>query len=158
MRKKIRNPFSDEMNRCFACSEANPIGLKLKFEESDEFLHAAWEPSEHYQGYGNVIHGGIIATLLDEIGVWCTYVKAGTACVTSELSIKYIKPVFISRGTITLKAQIVDTTEKYARLHCWLYDSTGVLCAESNASFFLYPEEIARKRLHYPGKEAFYYD
>lgn len=156
--KKIKNPYNQQENNCFACSEKNPIGLKLKFEESEKYLHATWEPSEYYQGYINILHGGIIATLLDEIGAWCVNVKVGTAGVTSELSVKYLKPVFISKGNITLRAEIIKIMERNVMLVCSLFDGSGTLCAQAETDFFIYPEDIARRRLNFPGKEAFYYD
>ena len=81
--KKIINPYDKDLNMCFGCGTANPIGLKLLFTESDEFIHASWQPTVYYQGYPNVLHGGIIAALLDEIGGWVISVKIGTAGVTS---------------------------------------------------------------------------
>ncbi|MFZ0472834.1 MAG: PaaI family thioesterase, partial [Bacteroidales bacterium] len=78
-RRKVRNPFDPDQNLCFGCGPANPAGLKLTFEEDEEKLYAEWQPSAHFQGYTNVLHGGIIATLLDETGAWCVNVKAGTS-------------------------------------------------------------------------------
>jgi uncharacterized protein (TIGR00369 family) len=153
---KILNPYDSELNMCFGCGQKNPIGLKLSFMESDDYFHAAWQPTKVYEGYPNVLHGGIIAALLDEIGAWCTTVKLGTACVTSEMSTKYLNPVYINKGEISLKAKIVEYTEKKAKLICQLFDGKQKLCAESVAEYFIYPEEIARKRFRYPGRDAFY--
>lgn len=154
--RKIKNPYNEELSKCFACSVSNPIGLKLTFEESDQYLHATWSPSEYYQGYVNVLHGGIIATLLDEIGAWCVNVKIGTAGVTSELRVKYLKPVYLTRGDISLRAEITGRSEKNVSLHCTLYDASGNLCSEAFTDFYIYPEDIARKKFHFPGREAFY--
>jgi uncharacterized protein (TIGR00369 family) len=154
--KKIINPYDSDLNMCFGCGKKNPVGLKLQFEESDEFLHASWQPTATYQGYTNILHGGIIATLLDEIGAWCVSVKMGTAGVTSEMKTMYLSPVFINKGKITLKACIDHRTEKKARIHCFLYDGQLKLCAEAAADYFIYPLEIAKKKFRYPGKEAFY--
>ena len=156
-RIRIKNPFKWEQDGCFGCSQANHAGLRLTFEESANHLHAEWEPTPGYQGYINVIHGGIIATLLDEIGAWCVYVKAGTSAVTSVLTVRYLKPVYISKGKVTLDAEIVSRDEKSARLHCRLFDGDGKQCSEAEIDYFLYPEDIARKRYYYPGKEAFYF-
>ncbi|MCD4768602.1 MAG: PaaI family thioesterase [Bacteroidales bacterium] len=155
MRRKLNNPYDPAQSRCFACSTSNPIGLHLEFEESDDFVHATWQPTEYYQGYLNVLHGGIIATLLDEIGAWCVNVKIGTAGVTSELNVKYLKPVRLTKGAVSIKAGLASYDKKNANLKCFLYDGTGKLCATAESLFFLYPEEIARKRFHFPGKEAF---
>jgi acyl-coenzyme A thioesterase PaaI-like protein len=152
--KKIKNPYDNELNMCFGCSQNNPIGLRLNFEESEEFLHATWTPSAEYQGYPNILHGGIIASLLDEIGGWCISVKIGTAGVTAEMITKYLSPVFISKGNITLKASIAE--KKIKTVKCFLYDGLSKLCAEAVAEYFIYPQEIAVKKFRYPGREAFY--
>jgi uncharacterized protein (TIGR00369 family) len=154
--KKIINPYDSELNLCFGCSQKNPVGLKLQFEESDEFLHASWHPEEKFQGYINILHGGIISTLLDEIGAWCVSVKIGTAGVTSEMTTKYLSPVFINKGTVTLRASVAEKTEKKAVINCFLYDGQSKLCAEAVASYFIYPPEIAARKFKYPGREAFY--
>jgi len=154
--KKIINPYDNERNMCFGCSQKNPAGLKMQFEESEDFLHATWQPSEIYQGYTNVLHGGIIAALLDEIGAWCISVKIGTAGVTSEMKTRYLFPVYINKGIITLKAEVVMQTRKSAAIKCYLYDGQSKLCAEAEAEYFIYPLEIAIKKFRYPGREAFY--
>ncbi len=155
-RRKIRNPFDPGQNLCFGCGPANPAGLKLTFEEDDAKLYAEWQPSVHFQGYTNVLHGGIIATLLDETGAWCVNVKAGTSGVTSSMTVKYLKPVYISKGTVTIEASIISREEKSARLLCSLFDGEGKKCAEADLDYFIYPEDIAKKRYSYPGREAFY--
>jgi uncharacterized protein (TIGR00369 family) len=155
-RRKIRNPFDPEKNLCFGCGPANPAGLKLTFEEDDEKLYAEWQPLVHFQGYVNVLHGGIIATLLDEVGAWCINVKAGTSGVTSSMMVKYLKPVYISKGTISIEASIISREDKSVRLLCSLFDGEGKKCAEADLEYFIYPENIARQRYHYPGREAFH--
>lgn len=154
--KKIINPYDKDMNMCFGCGIANPMGLKLRFSESDEFIHASWQPTDNYQGYPNVLHGGIIAALLDEIGAWVISVKIGTSGVTSEMKTRYLSPVYINKGEISLKACIGSQTEKAATILCQLFDGQSKLCAEAVADYFLYPPEIARRRFRYPGREAFY--
>ena len=154
--KKIINPYDLDKNMCFGCSQKNPLGLKLKFMESGKYLHATWQPGEYYQGYPNVLHGGIISALLDELGAWCISIKAGTAGVTTEINIRYIAPVYINKGEISMTAGIIELKEKNAKVLCQLFNSQSKLCAEAVAEFFLYPVEIAKSRFRYPGKEAFY--
>lgn len=151
----MKNPYNQGDNPCFGCSDKNPIGLKLEFEESEKFIYATWNPEKHYQGYINILHGGVIATLMDETSAWCINVKAGKAGVTSEIKIKYLKPVFVNRGEITLEAGIIENRPRHIAVHCSLFDSSGALCAESESLFFVYPDEIARRKFNFPGKEAF---
>jgi uncharacterized protein (TIGR00369 family) len=154
--KKIRNPYQRDKNLCFGCGQNNPVGLKLVFEEDEEYLCTQWHPTEFYQGYLNILHGGIAATLLDEAGAWCVSVKIGTACVTSDMKIKYLRPVYITKGDINIKARIIEQTTKSAKLLCQLYDGDSKVCVEAESIYFLYPEEIAKKRYNYPGRDAFY--
>ena len=81
--------IADDM--CFACGRANPIGLKLTFhEEGDEYI-ATFVADPAHQGYAGVVHGGILATLLDEIMARYVWVKAGPAA-TAKLEIRYRRP------------------------------------------------------------------
>jgi uncharacterized protein (TIGR00369 family) len=157
MRKKIRNPYDPAVNKCFGCSTSNPAGLKLVFEEDDRALYTEWDPTSWSQGYINVLHGGIIATLLDETAAWCICVKAGTSGVTSSMTVRYLKPVHISKGKVTIEASLVSLEEREAVLSGRLFDGEGKLCAEADLDYYIFPESIARQRYHYPGKDAFYY-
>ena len=53
---------------CFVCGLSNPIGLKIVFEEDSEQqeVHARLSVPEIYRSYPGVVHGGIVATILDE--------------------------------------------------------------------------------------------
>jgi hypothetical protein len=55
---------------CFACGKANDNGLKLNISEKDDGVWATIEPPAWSQGYHRLVHGGIIATILDEMAVW----------------------------------------------------------------------------------------
>jgi hypothetical protein len=72
------------------------------------------------------------------------------------MTVKYLKPVYISKGAVRVEASIISREEKSARLLCWLFDGEGKKCAEADLDYFIYPEDIARKRYFYPGREAFY--
>ena len=114
--KKIRNPFTDLGTRdnynCFGCSPNNEIGLQLEFWEDGEELMAKWQPRNLLEGWHNIIHGGIQAALLDELGGWIVLIKVKTAGVTSELNIRYLKPVNISKGEITVRGKVTSVEKR----------------------------------------------
>jgi uncharacterized protein (TIGR00369 family) len=157
--QKINNPFTvnePDDYQCFGCSPNNPIGLQLKFYVEGNEVCCQWSPSKSYEGYVNVLHGGIQATLLDEIGGWLVYSQIGSAGVTKSLNINYLQPVYINDECILLKASLRNSTEREAVIDARLYNSAGKLCAAAEVVYFVFPESIARKKYHYPGKEAFY--
>lgn len=155
--KKIRNPFAGNKDYyCYACSPDNQHGLKMTFTEEEDEIISSWNPASHLQGYINVLHGGIQATLMDEIASWLVYVKLNTAGVTSSMNVKYRKPVFVNQGEITIRAKLKNKTPRIAEIETKIFDHAGNLCSEALVSYFLFAEEIAREKYWYPGKDAFY--
>jgi uncharacterized protein (TIGR00369 family) len=79
---------------CFVCGLHNPLGMHLSFYAvSDTEVTAAYTAPAAYEGYPGVLHGGIIAALLDEVGVRVTMiVDYNHFMVTAHSSVKYRQP------------------------------------------------------------------
>lgn len=157
--RKIVNPWvknEDTRLQCFGCSPYNNIGLNLEFFEDGEYLISEWIPKDYLQGYMGVLHGGIQATLLDEIASWVVYVKCKTGGVTSNLEIKYRSPVFINGSKIKIRAKLVEQGNRIATIQTELFNSEDKLCAEAEVKYFIFPEKIAKEKYAYPGAESFY--
>ena len=81
-------------NYCFVCGKDNPQGLKIAVVYEEEALAAVTEltlPKE-YQGWTEVIHGGILATLLDELMAHAVWKFAGPG-VTLGMEVRFHKPL-----------------------------------------------------------------
>lgn len=155
--RKLKNPFTEiEDFNCFGCSPENHVGLGMEFYEDGEYLLSFWEPVTYFQGYGNVLHGGIQTTLMDELASWVVYVKAKTGGVTASLDVKFKKAVYVNQGEIKIRARLAYTEKKFAYIYAELIDSKGDICSEANLKYYIFPEQVARKKLFYPGYEAFY--
>ncbi len=158
--KKIRNPWKDPKNigdyNCFACSPFNESGLQLEFWEDGDDIVTKWNPCHMYEGWIGVLHGGIQATLLDEIGGWVVMLKLKTAGVTSDMHVEYLKPVKVKKGELTIRGRLDSQDGRTAKINASLYDIDGVECARASLSYFVFPERIAKARYQYPGIEAFY--
>ena len=86
--RKIKNPYlHKEGYNCFGCCPDNPIGLHMEFFEDGDDIISFWHPQEHYQGWVGVMHGGIVASLVDETFGWVVTRKLQTAGMTSKLEI-----------------------------------------------------------------------
>lgn len=148
--KKIINPFVHvEGYNCFGCCPDNPIGLKFQpYEDGDEIV-ATWKPELQYQGWLNTLHGGIQATLLDEVCGWAVMRKLQTAGVTQKLDIKYLKPVICTPECITLRARIVRTVRQFVEMDAELIDAKGVICSRAKCVYYAYPQEVAKRDWHF---------
>jgi uncharacterized protein (TIGR00369 family) len=85
-------PKSD--NGCFGCGGANPRGMQLTFEQDDAArkIRGRFSLDAHYEGAPGFIHGGVIATLLDEVMSKANRFRQARA-VTAELNVEYLRPV-----------------------------------------------------------------
>lgn len=157
--RKIRNPFPeqhpDKDFNCFGCSPFNDHGLKLEFREENGELFSVWLPTNDFEGYPGIVHGGILAALIDETCSWLVYALLQTAGVTAELCIKYHKPVRIAGGEIKIIARMVTQDKNAAMIRCEITGCNNICHATAEATFFLFPEKIARLKYKYPGPDAF---
>ena len=99
MRKKMVISFSQRLrnlfekytdHNCFACSSRNQIGLKLEIVQNDENCFSDFILSNDYTGFPNIIHGGIQATVIDEVGFWAMYNKYKTIGFTTRMTLDYL--------------------------------------------------------------------
>lgn len=153
---KLSNPYRGISGySCFGCSPENTMGLQMKFFETDDEIICRWDPKEQFQGYHRVLHGGVQATLLDEIASWYVFVKLGTSGFTKSIKIQYKDQVSVDSGTIELRAALIRSDKKSALMHCRLFQENAVK-ADAECEYAIFSEAVARKKLHYPGKDAFY--
>lgn len=155
---KIKNIHINEDPRkynCFGCAPHNRSGLQLEFWDSGEEVLATWNPVPDMMGWHNVVHGGIQATLMDEVSGWLVYVKCATAGVTAEMNVKYRKPLYVDKGAVTVRCRLADRNRRMAIIHSSI-EREGVVYAEAELKFFLIDEKTAREQYHYPGVDAFY--
>ena len=77
---------------CFVCGAENPIGLHLDFWMDGEQVWTEFTPRPEHQGWPGVLHGGLMATLLDETMGRAAALK-GLWMVTAKMELTYRKPV-----------------------------------------------------------------
>jgi acyl-coenzyme A thioesterase PaaI-like protein len=108
----------DVNDMCFACGKSNPIGLKLEFRFEGEDYVTSFEVKPEYQGWANFAHGGLIATVLDEVMTRIMWAK-GLHTVTGRLEVRYRNPAPVGavlevRGRITRQRPPAVETEAVA--------------------------------------------
>jgi uncharacterized protein (TIGR00369 family) len=109
----MRRPivYSNGLNHCFGCGPTNPAGLRLSFTETDEGVEVEYTVPSHLQGATGIVHGGILATLLDETLCMTAYAKAGTPVFTGELTVRYLRPV-PTGAPLRVRGRIVEAKTK----------------------------------------------
>ena len=131
--------LSIDINRdyrlCFGCGQDNPIGLKLSFQWDGKTASAEFIPTEFYQGWPGLIHGGIIISLLDEAMGYAALFE-GRHCVTAKIQVKLNHPVSINEPLI-ITSSITKRTRKLVEARAVVSSKDGTLIAEGTGTQFV---------------------
>ena len=104
-----------EHRHCFACGAENPDGLALEFVFSkDDEISAVFTPKRTHQGYDNMLHGGIVCTLLDA-AMTRLLMDKGITALTAHLNVRFKKPVPITE-TLVVQARIEKQRKRFFQL------------------------------------------
>lgn len=118
--------------RCFVCGAANPIGLKITFQIDTVGQSATARISvpADYQGWSGIVHGGITASLLDEV---CMHAcrTTGDQMVTAELTVRYREPLPVETEVVLFGR--VCGSQKRLVLAQGRIECEGRLLAEADA-------------------------
>jgi acyl-coenzyme A thioesterase PaaI-like protein len=88
-----RQRSGDAFRRCFGCGPAHPAGLHVRCFVTEDGVVSPIVVPRVYEGPPGAVHGGIVATYLDEVLGGAVARATGAVSVTGELSVRYVKPV-----------------------------------------------------------------
>jgi len=128
---------------CFICGLENPVGLKLKIYETEPgLIETTFTASEHFQSYPGILHGGIVATILDEISGRSQMGDPSQPrfMFTAKLEVKYRKNVPIGKP-LRIIGKAGKTRGRMAEAWGGIYDEEGTLLAEANSLLIDLPGE-----------------
>lgn len=84
----------DDGRYCFACGPLNPIGLHMEVSYLEDKAISRLSLNREFQGWNDIVHGGVVATILDEIMAHAVTHYIGKA-VTTSLQITYRAPLHV---------------------------------------------------------------
>ena len=125
-------------NSCFGCGADNPVGLKLTFHGDPE-KGTAWTeflPPHFLEGGANMMHGGFIALLLDEVSAKVLSML-GKRGVTRNIEVSFEKPVNLS-GPVRLEAKLVQHDGRKHFIDAQILNLEGDVLARSKALFLVF--------------------
>ena len=133
-------------NPCFGCGAANPHGMRLEFDRDDERqrVRGKFRLGPEYQGAIGFVHGGIIATVLDEVMSKVSRFS-DVHTVTAELTVEYLQPVHVNEE---ISVEGFSTGRDGRQLHHEgeIRNAAGVLLARGRGRFVVIDPERYRKQ------------
>ena len=141
-----RYAFAD--HNCFACGRDNAIGMRLKIELGEGVARTTWVGGHDYVGWSDKLHGGIIATLLDEVMAWAPSSYDSWA-VTAEMSVRYRSPA-LPGETLEATGRVVERRRRIYRVAGEVRGADGRLVAEGTGRYLgASPSEKANLKREY---------
>lgn len=123
---------------CFICDNngSNPkaLALRLQYDEEARTVRIPCRPDQTWCGYRDVVHGGLVATVLDEAMAWAVKLHSGDWAFTAECRVRYKKAVTPGRDYTATAAIVEDAGRTLTAEACFL-DSNGQVMAKASATF-----------------------
>ncbi len=126
-------------HNCFCCGERNARGLQLKFVKEGDYVRTTFVPTEVYEGYPGIMHGGITSTILDEIMSQCLN-YLGLLGFTARLEVRFRHHVPLNRP-VCFEAQIVKRKSSLVETCARAILADGSIAAEATGRFMLISRE-----------------
>lgn len=126
--------YHGAQNHCFGCGAGNPVGLRLTFSIApDSAVLCDASISDNYEGPPGYLHGGIIATLLDEAMSKANRARGVTA-MTRQMQVEYLRPV-PSGSTIRIAGRVVRSEGRKHWTEASIQNDRGITLASATGLF-----------------------
>ena len=143
---------------CFACGMRNDAGLKLVFRLEGDEIVTEYTPEARFQGFPGVLHGGILATLLDE-ALSRTATAEGRWMMTGKLEIRFRSAAPVGRRlrvaarTLASRARMLQAAAEIR-----LADEPETVIATAEGTFLPLPADYQRQTVEQHPELAGFFD
>ncbi len=131
--------FEFAPHNCFACGELNEHGLHLALHLEERRSWSEFVLEDRFEGWMGVTHGGIIATILDEVMAW-SLASENNWGVTARMTIEYKRPVPVG-SRVRAEGWIVRSRRRLVDTAGQILDADGTLLATAEAIYVAASEE-----------------
>jgi len=129
---------------CLACGRSNPHGLHLcLFVDRNGVVHTTYTPLPQHIGFSGIVHGGALATAVDEAMVWAATWSYKRFCFCAELTVRYKVPAQVGQS-LRIEAAVESSRPRLTMTTARVLGAEDVLVCEAAAKYVpLSPEQNA---------------
>ena len=150
---RLKRIANREDHQCFACGPGNDCGLKMTFFTDETAVYSWLSPAGHHRGWDRLVHGGITATVLDEIMSWAAIYLLKKVILTKQMTVTFLRPVTVGTN-LRAEGRVQDNSHpREALMEGLLYDDGDRLCARAEGRYALMEPKVAA-RFDMMGEEA----
>lgn len=138
---------------CFVCGESNPHGLKLRFQTDGNVVTTRFTPRPEHIGFKGVVHGGVTATVLDEIMVWACAVATQRFAYCAELTVRYLQPLSPGQEVIVTSKLVTNRKNRILDAKAEVQSLAGAKLVEATGKYIpIKSEAVAEMATDFIGK------
>ena len=132
-------------HNCFGCSPRNTSGLQMTFYTNKKAVYSKVKVPEHLCGWNNLVHGGVLTTILDEIMSWSAIYLLKRVPMTKSMTVDFLKPVYVG-NSLKAEGTVTDKKGKHeALMEGRIYNKDDVCCARATATFAVFSPAVAKR-------------
>jgi len=132
-------------HNCFGCSSKNTSGLRMTFYTNQTAVYSKITVPDHLCGWNNLVHGGVLTTIMDEIMSWATIYLLKRVPMTKSIAVDFLKPVYVG-SPLKAEGTILDKKGKHeALMEGRIYSEDDVCCAKASGTFAVFSPAVAKR-------------
>jgi uncharacterized protein (TIGR00369 family) len=120
---------------CFVCGETNPLGMRLRFMTDEKIVTTRFVPRPEHVGFSRTVHGGLVATLLDEMMVWACAVRTKRFAYCADLNVRFVLPVRPGEPVDATAELVADRRGKIFEAKAELRNQSCVVLATATGKY-----------------------
>lgn len=131
---------------CMVCGRENPHGLRLDLhvDPAGGVVSTSFTPRPEHIGFVGVVHGGVIATVLDEVMVWAATWSGRRFCVCGEMTVRFRASAQVGR-TLHIEARVDSFRPKLIQTSAEARDPDGAVVAIATGKYVSLPPDRNRE-------------
>lgn len=126
---------------CVVCGRDNAVGLGLRFSRSGHRVFTRARPPAHFEGFDGVLHGGIVAAMMDDALWYSIHAATGMIGMTVDLQVRYRRPVPMGEE-LTVAGRFAGRRRTIAEASARIFDPSGEVLAEATGRFMPGPQAL----------------
>ena len=140
---------------CLVCGNANAHGLHLSLEVNSEsgVVRVPFTPRAEQMGFEGIVHGGALATVMDEAMVWAASWTKRRFCVCGEMTVRFRHSAEVGEALL-VTAQVTSARSRLIATTGEMHDSTGKLMAVASGKYVLMQPSDNKRMVHSMMRES----
>jgi uncharacterized protein (TIGR00369 family) len=130
---------------CMVCGRDNATGLKLALfvDPANGVVRVTYTPRAPHIGFEGVVHGGVLATVIDEAMVWAATWAGKRFCLCGEMTVRYRAPAAVGRALV-VEARVESARPRLVQTAAEIRDAGGEVIASASGKYVPLPPDRNR--------------